>query len=262
MSITVKQILVYPIKGLDACEVKSSEVTSGGSLMFDRMIAMKNPDGKYINGKKNDKVYKLRSSYNLENLTVTLHHGEYIPETFSLTGDLHRLNDYLDDYFETNVTLLSNTQNGFPDDTDAPGPTVSLYESYELVASWFPGLTADDILRRFRCNIILQNAPAFREDILLPADEGGEKAFSIGNVQLLGINACARCVVPSKDPVTGDIYPQFQKSFAELRKDTLPSWAPAGAFDHFYRFTVNTKIPLSEKGKIISVGDSSIFPES
>lgn len=262
MSITVKQILVYPIKGLDACEVKSSEVTSGGSLMFDRMIAMKSDDGKYINGKKNDKVYRLRASYNLQQMSVSLRYGDFAPESFSLTDNLSRLRDYLSDYFEANVTLVYNTQNGFPDDTDAPGPTVSLYESYELVASWFPGLSADDILRRFRCNIILQNAPAFLEDILLPADEGGEKAFSIGNVQLLGINACARCVVPSKDPVTGDIYPQFQKSFAELRKDTLPSWAPAGAFDHFYRFTVNTKIPLSEKGKIISVGDSSIFPES
>lgn len=261
MAVTVSQILIYPVKGLDAHHVSSSVITKGGSLKFDRMLAMKSDNGKYINGKKSEKIHHLRSKYDLDNATIALWHGEYSSESFSMVGNLLPLQNYLSDFFEQNVTLHYNDENGFPDDSIAYGPTVSLYESYMKIAEWFPGLTPAELIRRFRCNIILNNSEPFWEDNLLPENEG-EKSFRLGEVQFYGTNACARCIVPSKDPVTGNIYPLFQKSFTELRRESLPAWAPKGAFDHFYRFTVNTKIPLTEAGKTISVGDTCLIAES
>jgi len=41
-----------------------------------------------------------------------------------------------------------------------------------------------------------------------------------------------------------------------LRERTLPRWSNAARFDHYYRFAVNTSIPLSEAGKILQVGDA------
>lgn len=66
---------------------------------------------------------------------------------------------------------------------------------------------------------------------------------------------CARCAVPSRDPLTGDAFNTFQVQFAEARRAHLPPWAPAARFDHFYRICVNTRIPATETGKILRAGD-------
>src|SRR5689334_17697 len=47
----------------------------------------------------------------------------------------------------------------------------------------------------------------------------------------------------------------FQKTFRELRQKRLPAWAEREAFDHYYRFAVNTSIPMTEEGKALRVGD-------
>jgi len=61
-------------------------------------------------------------------------------------------------------------------------------------------------------------------------------------VEFLGVNPCARCVVPTRNPETGAVYPNFQKIFSQKRQELLPSWAERSQFNHFYRLTVNTKI--------------------
>ena len=64
-----------------------------------------------------------------------------------------------------------------------------------------------------------------------------------GAATLAGINPCQRCPVPPRDPDTGEILAGFQKRFSDRRRETLPAWAEASRFDHFYRFTVNTVAP-------------------
>jgi uncharacterized protein YcbX len=61
--------------------------------------------------------------------------------------------------------------------------------------------------------------------------------------------------VPTRNPITGDEDPAFQRSFARHRAATLPVWAPAARFDHFYRLCVGTRVPASEAGKAVAVGD-------
>ena len=48
----------------------------------------------------------------------------------------------------------------------------------------------------------------------------------------------------------------FQKRFAELRQAQMPALARTEPFTHYYRLAVNTRIPTSEAGKVIHVGDA------
>jgi uncharacterized protein len=103
--------------------------------------------------------------------------------------------------------------------------------------------------RRFRANIEIGGTEPFWEDHLYG------RTVSVGGVRVESVNPCARCVVPSRDAVTGDVTAAFQKQFAELRRAQFPAGASTALFNHYYRFTVNTRIPASEADKVIRVGD-------
>ena len=152
---------------------------------------------------------------------------------------------------------------GFPDDDLAPGPTIVSTASLEAVCAWFPGMTLDSARLRFRASLEISGVPtesgqvpAFWEDRLFGADGASPVRFRIGDVLFEGSNPCARCVVPSREPSTGFVTPAFQRRFAERRQAALPHWAPAERFDHFYRMAVNTRVPASERGKLLRLGDA------
>ena len=109
--------------------------------------------------------------------------------------------------------------------------------------------------RRLRANIEIEGVPAFWEDQLFAEQQTEFVQFQVGAVLFEGINPCQRCVVPTRDSLIGKVYPEFQKIFLKKRKETLPEWAPLSRFDHFFRLSVNTRIPESEAGKILQVGD-------
>ncbi|MBI3697280.1 MAG: MOSC domain-containing protein, partial [Acidobacteria bacterium] len=138
---------------------------------------------------------------------------------------------------------------GFPDDTNASGPTLVSTATLCEVARWF-GADLDEMRRRFRANLEIDGVPAFWEDQLIGV------TFRLGEVAIEGVNPCARCAVPSRNSLTGEVVdPAFAKSFAERRAKALPPWADRRRFDHYYRLALNTRIPESEAGKIIRVGD-------
>ena len=97
--------------------------------------------------------------------------------------------------------------------------------------------------------------PAFWEDRLYGVDERSVVRFRIGEVNFEGSNPCARCPVPARDPQTAADLVGFQKRFSDLRRETLPPWAPAARFDHFYRLAVNTRVAPTETGKLLRLGD-------
>ena len=141
-----------------------------------------------------------------------------------------------------------------PDDTDSPGPTVISTAALAEVATWYPGLSEQDARRRFRANLEFGRCPAFWEDRLF-GDEGGSVAFTIGDVRARGINPCRRCIVPTRDPDSGEARDGFQRTFVARRRETLPSWARRSRFDFFYRLSVNTCVDASQAGKVLRTGD-------
>jgi uncharacterized protein YcbX len=151
------------------------------------------------------------------------------------------------------VHLRENQEGGFPDDTEAYGPTVISGATLAEVASWFPGVSPEEMRARLRPNLVLDGVPAFWEDRLY-GKAGEPRRFLIGPVTVEGINPCQRCPVPPRNPQTGEAIEGFQKTFAAMRERTLPPWAERSRFNHYYRISVNTRIPPEECGKLIRAG--------
>jgi uncharacterized protein YcbX len=248
------RIFIYPIKSLDGVSVNEARMTQGGILEFDRIHAIVDEKGAYVNGKRTPRVQLLRAEYTPDFQEIVIGEtGETMRHHFSLK-DAAPLNRWLSDFFGFTVSLASETKSGFPDDRTAFGPTVTSEASLREVARWFPELPLENVRRRFRSNLELDTAEPFWEDHLF-GKPGELKPFQIGDVQFLGHNPCQRCVVPTRDPDSTDSIPNFQKTFMERRKATLPAWSEKERFNHYYRFAINTSVPETETGKTLRVGD-------
>jgi hypothetical protein len=250
------RILVYPVKSLDGLSLPSVRVLKSGALENDRRFALRDDAGKYVNGKKHARIHQLRSSFDAMTRTLHLHNGDgRHAGSFDIDHDRARLEDWLGEFFNFPVHLEENPAAGFPDDTDSPGPTIISTASLIEVASWFPGITPDQMRARIRANLEIGGVPPFWEDQLYGV-AGTVLKFRIGSVEFDGINPCQRCAVPPRNHLTGENYPEFAKIFARKREETLPTWAERSRFNHFYRLAINTKLPTTEGGKTMAVGDS------
>ena len=148
-----------------------------------------------------------------------------------------------------NPVILSEAWNS------APSHAFRAMNLSSFLPDGFPGLSVNDVRERFRATLEINGVPAFWEDQLFSENERNAIRFTIGEVHLEGSNPCARCPVPPRDPRTGVVLNGFQKRFTELRESTLPPWSPRDRFDHFYRFSTNTRVPSSESGKLLRLSD-------
>ncbi|MGK7934495.1 MAG: MOSC domain-containing protein [Xenococcaceae cyanobacterium] len=251
----VSKLFIYPIKSLDRVEVESITILASGAIEGDREFAIFDQADRFVNGKRNQKVHSLRSQFDLETKTVSLiRQDSQNQATFKLETERNDLENWLSNYFALPVGVKQNLTLGFPDDTVSPGPTIISTATLEAIASWYPGLDVEEVRLRFRANIEIAGVPAFWEDRLFTkADKTVD--FQVGNVQFMGVNPCKRCVVISRNPETGEAYPNFQKTFITKRQETLPSWAERTRFNHFYRLAINTRLPVTEAGKRINLED-------
>jgi uncharacterized protein len=247
---TIAGIWLFPIKSLDGVPVETATIASGGALMFDRQWAITDSQGKFVNGKKYPQIHQIRAEFDLAAGTVQLSAPRQPTAQFHLAHHHTPLTDWLSQYFGFATQIIENTNIGFPDDTKSPGPTIISTATLSAIASWYPGLDVDEIRRRLRTNIELEGLAAFEEDQLFH-----QSTFQLGTVQMLGINPCQRCVVPTRDAFTGSPERHFQKIFSQQRQATLPLWTKLHWFNHFYRVAVNTQVPATETGKTLHPGD-------
>ncbi|SIR87440.1 MOSC domain-containing protein [Natronorubrum thiooxidans] len=267
----LEAIRVHPIKSVDGVSVTEAEIVENGGLSWDRRYAIveqspetttgTGPGGRYVNGKRERRVHDLEATYDLDRETVTV--GERDGDTrhtYHLELDRDGLTSWLSDFFGYPVDLVRDDEGGFPDDTDASGPTVISTGTLEDVASWYDGIDAGEMCRRLRPNLVL-DAPAFWEDHLYEAP-GRVIPFEIGSAMLYGVNPCQRCVVPTRDPDTGEPTNGFRETFVERRAATLPEWASKDWFDHYFRLMVNTRVPDASWGATLAVGDPVTVGES
>ncbi|MBE7381317.1 MAG: MOSC N-terminal beta barrel domain-containing protein [Leptolyngbya sp. SIO1E4] len=248
------RIDLYPIKSLDGVTVQTATVLPSGALQDDRTFALFDQAGKFVNGKRNASVHGVRSHFSADVSAVTVQaEAADASQTFRLVQEKAALEAWFSAYFQQPITLQQNTEMGFPDDTDSPGPTVISTATLQAVADWF-GLSLAEVRRRFRTNLEIDGVPAFWEDRLF-SETGDPVTFQIGAVPLQGINPCQRCVVPTRDPQTGAAMPAFQKQFIQQRAATLPAGVARSRFNHFYRLAVNTRVLPVAAGKSLKVGD-------
>jgi uncharacterized protein len=271
------RIRLHPIKSLDPVEVTEARIGPGGGLELDRVWALYSVDGRWVNGKRTPAIHLIRANYAPDLKSVALSAPDdtrNIPsKTFAFPEDTAGAEDWFSKYFEQKIIVRYGPE-GFPDDTVANGPTIVSTASLQAVAELFPGLTADNVRLRFRATLEIDSAgsqqaardsasttalPAFWEDRLFGEEERSVVRFRIGDVNFEGSNPCARCPVPPRDPHTGEILTGFQKTFSDYRRTHIPAWTPRARFDHYYRFSTNTRVASSEHGKLLRVGDELVL---
>jgi len=228
----VYKLLIYPIKSLDPQEVSKVKVVEKGSLEHDREFALFTEEGKVVSAKKEPKLHRIRSFVDFGNEIFKFKYEgkEYL---FSFSEE-KKISDFFSEILGYRVYLRRNKEGGFPDDTKAHGPTVVSRETLREVGTWF-GLDEEETTLRFRPNIVVANTEPFWEDKLVGRE------FYIGDVLVKGEKISKRCPVPTRNPFTGEVYPNFVKKFLERREK--------------YILCLNTNIPQSEWGKEIKLKD-------
>lgn len=292
---TLERITVYPVKSLDGVEVTAARVLAGSGLEHDRRWQLVDMEGRVVNAKRMPIVHAIRTEYAIEGLEAIGSAGSELPglgpNVIALAVDpaalaaaaipgverLARLSPdvfplvpgsagpcgWLSEAFGFGVLLLERREGGFPDDRDAPGPTLAATATLAEVARWF-SLDLAECRRRFRVNLEIGGCNAFWEDALAsPAREAVEpppavlpadllvdpyaalpppepREITIGAARLVAVNACRRCVVPTRDSRTGEVSEQFRDNFEARRSRSLRPDVDAATWSHWYRLAVNT----------------------
>ncbi len=276
-------IRLHPIKSLDPVYVPEARISRSGGLELDRAWALYSVDGKWVNGKRTPAIHLIRANYSPDLRSVTLSvpgdRREIPTRTFDFPGGHEDAAEWFSVFFEQQI-IVRYSEDGFPDETVASGPTIVSTASLQTVSEWFtlrdeglalrsegfpatpqgfPGIGVDEVRERFRATLEINGVPAFWEDQLFGQEERSVVRFKIGEVNFEGSHPCARCPVPPRNPRTGEILEGFQKHFTQLRQSTLPPWSPRDRFDHFYRLSTNTRVSPSETSKLLRQHDRLIL---
>lgn len=251
----ISQLRIYPIKSLDPIE--KNEVEMGTySIKGDREFAMIDMERNIINGKRTSQVYKLKAEYQLDNGVVTLStRGESSSLDFELREENDVLNEFLSDFFGIKLKLIKNTQGQFQDMPVESSVTLLSDASLESLQNDLNLESLENLRLRFRANIEVTGVkPFWEEKLFYKPDEGVN--FQIGEVKLIGISPRARCNVPPQNPSTGDLEKEFVKKMMGSRLKSLPEYSTIYLFGrNTYYLTVNSFLPLTERGKKIKIGD-------
>ena len=235
--------------------LQKATIGAGGCLLHDREYALIDEEGNFINGKSNALVHSLRSAVDFENETISFRPvAEMAWKHFHLKKERSAIESFLTDYFGIKTSLLHNHTGRFMDIPDISGVTILSTASLQEVSAWFDNMNLDETRKRFRATIEIEGVPAFWEDHLF-SREGRAIEFKIGDVTLFGMSPRARCVVPTRNPETGEVTHAFPKSFARHRASSLPEWSNLEEYGHYYYLTVNCFIPPTEIGKTIEIGN-------
>ncbi|QSX00678.1 MOSC domain-containing protein [Haloterrigena alkaliphila] len=251
----LERLRVYPVKGLDGIDREAAAVLEGGTLARDREFALFDDEGEVLNGNRTDRVHDLRTDFDPETgeLEITAPDGEVVRFDLETEADRGRAEGWFGDFFDADLTLERDRELGYVDRREM-GPSVISTATLETVADWFDdeGMTVDGARRRLRANVEIGGVEPFWVDRFVGADA---PTFEVGGVRFEGVTPCGRCVVPQRDPETGEPIPEFRQRFIEKRRETFPDWVDEEAFDHYYTVMLIARVPESDRGATLRVGD-------
>ena len=293
---TLDRITIYPIKSLDGVDVAEARVLPSGSLENDRRWRLIDMEGRVVNAKRTPVFHAIRAEFALDERLVSLSIDPAAIAAAAIPG-IDRLQKLGHDSFHLvpgekgpcgwlsealgcgELLLEERAEGGFPDDRDAPGPTLIATASLVEVARWFRFDLAE-ARRRFRVNLEIGGCDPFWEDTQASPSRGGThgvqegsqtlptprsaddraslaadpyanlppaqpRAFAIGEARFRAVNACRRCVVPSRDSHTGAATIHFRDAFEARRASGMRPDTDTRAWSHLYRLAINTRAVLS-----------------
>lgn len=244
------KIMVYPIKSLPPVELPEARITRYGTLEWDRLYALVDERGLYVNGKRERRIHLVRARYDLLRGLVYLSACCGEEQEYSLDKEPEEVSRWFTRFLGYSVRLVKRPE-GYPDDEANRGPTVISTGTLAEVGSWF-GWDLLQARLRFRANLEIGGVEPFWEDQLY-AGKGKAVVFRVGEVLMEGRNISKRCVVPSRDPFTAAVTIGFQKEFVRRRKPMLRGKYPES--DHGYRLSINTVVRPGQEGKVLKIGD-------
>jgi uncharacterized protein YcbX len=247
----VERITVYPVKGLDGIALEEARVLEGGTIEHDREFALFDAAGEVVNGKRTDRVHDLETGFDPATGELTVEADGDGRCRFDLETECDRAAEWFGDFFDTGLTLERDRSVGYVDRREM-GPSVISTATLETVASWFEDVTVEGARRRLRANVEVGGVPAFWEDRFVG---DGAPSFLVGGLRFEGVTPCGRCVVPERDPDTGEPDPEFRERFVRRRRETFPDWADTEAFDHYYTLMLIASVVEEDRGETLRVGD-------
>jgi len=238
---TLAHIAVHPVKALDPVDLERVGFTDIGGLDGDRAYAIA--------------VHPIRADTDLDGRQIALDAPGQTTSEFHLDDDRDDIEAWLSAYFGERVTVESGRGGSLTDgvvygETDQTGPTLTSAATLREVASWYDGIDAREMRLRLRPNLVVEGVPPFWEDRLV---DGGVR---VGDVRLEVTHPVPRCVVPTRDPHTGESDDGFRETFIERRRETLPAWADRDAFDTLFSVTVGTRVPDGQRDGELRVGSA------
>ena len=248
----LERIRVYPVKSLDGIDLEAARVLEGGTLERDREFVLRDADGEAVTAKRTAGIHAFDTDFDPQTseLTVTGPDGEHRRFDLADARERERAAAWFGDSLETDLTIERDRSTGYVDRPEM-GPSAISTATLEAVASWFDELTVESARRRLRANLEVSGVPAFWEDRFVGADA---PSFTVGDVTLTGVTPCARCVVPGRDPDTGEALPEFRERFLEKRRETFPAFADEEAFDHYYTLMLIAQVREADRGSTLRVG--------
>ncbi len=224
-SYTLSHIFIYPVKSLSGIALTSANVEPRG-LEHDRRWLLVNAENQFLTQREYPQMARLKVALTAEGLsffhqdlptqTLQIGFGQYEKNILNVTiwGDTCRANpvgEQADAWFSEQLGLACRLVRMAEDEQRLVDTDYAFESETVSFADAFPYLiigqaSLDDLndrlanpveMRRFRPNFVFEGG--------LPYEEEQWKNFVIGNLNFSGVKPCARCILTTVNPATGEI---------------------------------------------------------
>lgn len=260
---TLSNITLYPIKSLEGISVERAEVLPNGTLKHDRRFSFfgKKADT-WIRAKVCPELIRIQTRYDLAARTVTLAvDGEKHTYDLADTSGRNDLGKWMSGFLKQEVELRECKGDAFFDDGKRGRYGISLISvaTMRRATEWFPDLTVDEIQRRMRMNLVVDEVGPLWEEAVVREDRKG--GIQIGQVTFLDPWPCSRCTVPARDSHSAEMDDSFADAFKKHRQANAPENARLKAlsdrddFNGFFTLGIRTSGRGEDADNEIAVGD-------
>ena len=235
---TISQLHIYPVKSLGGIAVDQLIITDRGAA-YDRRWMITDPTGRFLTLREHPEMTRLHTAIEGDELIIfdthnptdristPLHPAPSSAVSETVWGDVvsawlcnDSVSDWLSSKLGQTVRLVY-----MPDDSRRPvdpvyappGAITAFTDGYPLLIIGHSSL--DDLnsrleqpigMDRFRPNIVFTGGEPFAEDHFAQ--------ITISGIPMLGVKPCARCVVTTIDPSTGEAGPEPLRTLASYRR--------------------------------------------
>lgn len=232
---TLSQIHVYPVKSTAALTQSHAWVEKQG-LAFDRRFMVASDEGAMITARKYPQMVKITATLTMTGLVLqypnktdlVLQYADFAMvdasatvwnDNFSAYTTTMIANQWFSDIIGHSVQLLFCGQQSNRVRSKI-GHNVSFADGYPLLVISEASLAElnersrdHHTMAQFRTNLVVSNTDAFAED--------GWKRIRIGEVEFEIVKPCARCILTTVDPLTGEFNALKEplKTMATFRAD-------------------------------------------